>query len=201
MIIILLGPDGVGKTTIAQALAKKLNYNYFYGGARNPESWLLKRRQRKASSKQNNNLSSEQIGKKQKKRSSKKISLYSKIRKQLSMFLLIYDGYLKLKKLKSCKENYILDRSVIDVFVQNDFMWEWPLKNRLLKYLLKDIDEVHLLYVDPLLIYERKQELPVSEIGLQLDKFKDIVSLLKKGKCIDNTFPIDEVVKELSNDK
>ena len=105
------------------------------------------------------------------------------------------------EELKSCKENYILDRSVIDVFVQNDFMWEWPLKNRLLKYLLKDIDEVHLLYVDPLIIYERKQELPVSEIGLQLDKFKDIVSLLKKGKCIDNTLPIDDVVKELSNDK
>lgn len=200
MIIILLGPDGVGKTTIAELLAKELNYTYYYGGARNPESWLLKMRQKKVSNSQNNNLS-EDIIKEQCHRSSRKLSFYSKIRKYLSMFLLIYDGYLKLKKLKNSKENYILDRSVIDVFVQNDFMWKWSFKNRILTYLLKDVNTVHLLYADPIVIHERKQELSIPEIKIQLDKFKYIMSLLKKGKCIDNTLPIDEVIKELSNDK
>lgn len=196
MIILFLGPDGVGKTTIANAVAKQLNYEYYYGGARNPATWLLKMRQKELGTMEAKKKH-ESLNAPIKKES--KITFTQKLKKYLSLALLIYDGYVKLNKLSKSKKNYVLDRSVIDVFVQNEEMWNMPFRKTLIRVLTKNISNIFLLYVEPKIVFERKQELSIDEITIQLNKFKEIVEL-KGGQIVDNSNSIDKTLKSIINE-
>jgi len=178
MIIVVLGPDGVGKTTIATEFAQSYGYTYIYGGSRNPATFILKYRQKKAQKK----LQKAQTGFTQQR---VKKSFKSQVMRYLSLFLLLYDGWIKLKKLKKSYQNIIIDRSVIDIFVQNDEMWNLPNRDFIVKLFQGYFHKIVLLVASPQEIYKRKAELSIEEIQKQLERYKYIVTLLD-GKIIHN---------------
>lgn len=164
-IILVLGPDGSGKTTIAKELEKQTEYKYYYGGSRNPATSFLKSRQ--------------------KKEKKEYPLIIRKIRKTLSVLLLIYDGIIKLNSLN---QKYILDRSIVDVFVQNNL----PL------FLLKlfKFDQVFLLNAPPDIIYQRKQELSKEQIQKQMEKYIKVTKILN-GQIINN-IDINKTISQIT---
>jgi len=183
MIILILGPDGVGKTTVSQELANRLNFEYYYGGARNPATWILKLRQKRAKEKINKTGNIKNNDSFTKPTLLKRVK--SKTMRYLSLFLLVFDGIVKLKQLKKQNRDFILDRSVFDVFIQNDEMWQMSPRNFLIKFFKRFIDRAILLEVEPKKVFERKQELTVEEISKQYERYRTIIELVD-GKIVEN---------------
>ena len=172
MIILLLGPDGVGKTTVGKKLAERNGWSYVYGGARNPSTKLLKMRQKKA----------------EKTTSVKK---WPFLRKKISILLLIVDGLMKIQKLKASSEMCVMDRSVIDVFVQN----EMKVPCFIAKILRKNVVACF-LEAKPKVIFLRKQELDLEEIDRQLKAY-GVARSQFPGFVVSADEPADDVVMSI----
>jgi thymidylate kinase len=203
LFLVLIGPDGSGKTTIAEVLRKQLNNKLFaetrifhrYPGFLPPlSSMLFFRKKRRTSvdlspkacsmSSQNSNRSS-------------KLSLF---RALVNVLYYMWDFvlfYIPLKRATGKGKLVIFDRYFYDHLIQPGYS---KIPRWLLRAILKIIpspDLVVYLHNDAEHIHNRKNELAVEEIEEQSCGCESFMLHCNNGRTVDTNRSVDETVNTI----
>ena len=183
MLIVVLGPDGSGKTTLAKSLADNidgLSYIYFGNNIENRKYIYF-----------NNFLKI------------KKYGFFNTLLKYI--FLLINDfHYYNMSK----KKHFISDRCPIDKLLGSKLNQDKGryLYHKIIQSFMKKPDFIIFLYGDPIILYNRKKEIPINTIEYHINFYREYLSTSGINNIeidtikndIENTFKISyTIIKEL----
>lgn len=200
MFVVFIGPDGSGKTTVAKDLEKSLNplfrhCQYYHGRfgllpeLKNFRNLFLRILGRKPSVFPKNQTTEQDTNQHSLLRSLVYVSYYS-----LDYFL----GHWIVRKSQSVGNLIIFDRYFYDWFIQQYYgripRWFLPV----LKFILPRPDIIVYLSNSPQIVYQRKQELTVEQIGEQAQRCQEIVQHIPYAETVSTNQHVNEIVREIS---
>jgi thymidylate kinase len=191
-LVVLIGPDGVGKTTTSELLQKKLIDKSYYNGAEvyhhRPEylpqiSSFVK--------KSMNKEKTPEYGTNQ--HSPARVLVY--ILYYALDFILLYP---KLFLTKANNRILIFDRYYNDFFIQKSYDRLPSIVKKIVMYFIPKPDLLVYLQADPNVIFSRKNELTLSQTKRQNSVCLNMVKNYKNGVCVDannKALDVSELIK------
>lgn len=182
-LVALIGPDGSGKTTVADELNKNFGFKTVYGGWKHHILPTAKLQSAFGKTKKGREMVAKA---KEKRKKSKKSSVF----REFSLLHFFFEhliryllrAYPKLRKNK----NVVVDRYFYDIFLQDPKAFTSRVINLCLKVFPKP-DLIVNLYNKPEIILKRKKELTKAGIAIQQER---IAKLSKKIKIVKITTDI-----------